>query len=94
MAELQQLNVLINLRSKRELRHATEQSHLPRAPVIPPPGTRNEKQRQTGYADALDDGDIVEYIQDTTKSTEPWFTESARRAIAHGRQYKASEQGS
>ena len=92
MAELQRLNVLINLRSEHELRHATEQSHLPRTPVVPPSGPQNKEQRQTGSADALDGGDIVEYIQDTTESTEPWFTESARRAIAHGRRYKLSEQ--
>jgi hypothetical protein len=90
MAELQRLNVLINLRSKHELRHATEQSHLPRTPTVPPPGPHNEERRRTGSADAPDDVDIVEHIQGTTESAESWFTESARRAIAHGRRYKLS----
>ena len=90
MAELQRLNILINLRSKHELRHATEQSHLPQTPVVPPPGPQNEERRRTGSADAPEDVDIVEYVQGTTESAESWFTESARRAIAHGRRYKLS----
>jgi hypothetical protein len=91
LAELQRLNVQINLRSNYELRRAAaEQPHRPRTPTVPPPGPRNEERRRTGSADAPEDVDIVELVQGTTESAESWFTESARRAITHGRQYKSS----
>ena len=90
MAELQRLNVLINFRSNHELRQPTEQSHRPQTPMVPPPGLQNEERRRTGSADAPEDVDIVEYVQGTTESAESWFTESARKAITHGRQYKSS----
>jgi hypothetical protein len=90
LAELQRLNVQINLRSNYELRRAAEQSHRPRTPTVPPPGPRNEERQRTGSTDAPEDVDIVEHVQGTTKSAESWFTESARRAITNGRRYKSS----
>jgi hypothetical protein len=84
MAELQRLNVLINSRSNQTLRHTTERSHRPQTPTVPPPGLQNEERQQTGSANTPEDVDIVEHVQGTTESAESRFTESAKKAIAHG----------
>ena len=89
LAELQRLNVQINLRRNYELRRAAAQQHRPQTPTVPPPRPRNREQRRTGSADT-EDFDIVEHVQGTNESAKSWFTESARKAITHGCQHKSS----
>jgi hypothetical protein len=92
LAELRRLTVQINLRRRSEIRRAAQQRRpQTHTAVEPPRWTSRERRRTKSPEGALEDDDIVEYVQGTNESTQSWLTESARRAVTHGRKHKSSD---
>ena len=91
LAELHRLNTWTNLRRNHELRRAATRQPHPQAPTVAPPRpTTGERQRGGTPTVALEDNDIVEHVQGINESARSWFAESARKAIAQGRQHRPS----
>ena len=91
LAELHRLNTWTNLRRNHELRRAATRKPHPQAPTVAPPRpTTGERQQGGTPTVALEDSDIVEHVQGINESARSWFAESARKAIAQGRQHRPS----